>query len=172
MVEVPDELRELDRYAITNLDAQGRWVVEALTVAPAAAGEEDDGVVVAGGDVLEFEGERAVGEHHHLREEGDDGIAAAVLTGELSAATRKAPNGVIGDGRLDGRGVAAIEGLEERADEGGVRVSWHGTRIRATYTRNKASGGERLGAAHRPACAVLRANQSGAERIIWRWKYT
>ena len=129
MVEVPDELRELNGHAVANLDTQGRRIVETLAVALAAAGEEDDSVVVAGGDIFEFEGEGAVGEHHHLREEGDDGIAAPVLAGELTAATGKAPDSVVGYSRLDGRNVAAAECLEEGPDESGVGVLWHGKRI-------------------------------------------
>ena len=54
VVEVPDELRELYRHTFANLSAQGLWVVEALAVALAAAGDaEQGGWAVAIGGVVD-----------------------------------------------------------------------------------------------------------------------
>ena len=99
--------------------------MQALAVAHAAAREEDDGVVVASGDVFDIQLEGAVRHRAYVQEEADDRLKAAVLAGQLATATREAPDGVLSDDLPHGGRVLARKGLEKGANESCVGMFRH-----------------------------------------------
>src|SRR5438105_239700 len=101
---------ELGGFAAAYVPDVDEILIECFGASFTGLMHEHDHVIVRGGEVVDFQPERAAGEFHELCEEAHHSLVTLVVTSDRRPPTDM-PFDVVGEWLQDRRDVASLEGL-------------------------------------------------------------